>query len=59
MSTRNLFNSDHGPGKGDKPRSKFDRNWQERFSEIGGMDPGNRTGFVRSKRGWVKTYSKK
>ncbi len=33
MNTRDL-GLNHSPGKGDKPRSKFDANWHARFDEI-------------------------
>lgn len=34
MNTRTLFNTDHGCGKGDKPRTPLDDNFRSRFDEI-------------------------
>lgn len=52
--TRDLLN--HSAGKGDKPRSKFDKNWQDRFGAITGFTPKSRSGFTKTRRGWVKKY---
>jgi hypothetical protein len=52
--SRDLLN--HGSGKGDKPRSKFDKNWHDRFSVIQGFQPADRAGFTKTKRGWIKKY---
>jgi len=53
MTDRNLLN--HGPGKGDKPRSKFDKNWAKRFGQINwpvvAVD-----GFVRKGHKQIKRY---
>lgn len=53
-TTRNLFNTDHGAGKGDKPRSKFDQNWAERFGSI--RWPKTNQGFVRRGHKQTKRY---
>ena len=52
--SRDLLN--HGAGKGDKSRVKFGQNWLDRFNEIAGLQPKDRAGFVKTKRGWVKRY---
>lgn len=53
MNGRNLFNADHGAGKGDKSRTRFDTNWSKRFSEIRWGKPA---GFVRRGRKQTKRY---
>ena len=32
--TRGLFNNDHSVGKGDKPRSGFNKKWHDNFDGI-------------------------
>lgn len=54
MTDRNLFNADHGAGKGDKPRSKFDTNWSERFDAIRWKKSNE--GFVRRGHKQTKRY---
>lgn len=49
-----LFNADHGAGKGDTSRTRFDSNWAKRFEEINwGNAP---EGFSRKGNKQVKRY---
>jgi len=51
------MNSDHGsPGKGDKPRTKFDANWAERFSFIT-WPVGRDAAFITKGNRRVKVYA--
>lgn len=53
---RNLLN--HGPGKGDKPRNKYDENWRQRVSEV--QYPKKtmpESGFILVRGRWVKKYA--
>ena len=51
------MNSDHGsPGKGDKPRTKFDANWAEKFSFIT-WPVGRDAAFITKGNRRVKVYA--
>lgn len=54
MANRNLFNADHGAGKGDTPRTSFDQNWAKRFAEIKWSNLVK--GFVRKGNKLTKRY---
>jgi hypothetical protein len=58
QTTRDLFNHDHGPGKGDKPRNKYDANWRERIEAVKFSGQSLKdSGFVRVRGKWVKKFA--
>jgi hypothetical protein len=56
MNSRDI-GLNHGAGKGDKPRSKYDQRWVENFSEINWGDPAKRAeGFQKKGNRQIKKY---